>query len=295
MELAGRPPRGRDRFLAFALQRPVAVRPQGVGASASSYAGRADKRIEPVILGPARRSLRFAPLSEKPTISCQGRSGVLYLFSIALPETAPSSEPVQPAPPAPRRDRSSAARSAARQERAEREARIVSLLNRGFSVAEIADRKGVSERAMRKSIRTLLARRAPAPPAEFLALQVSRLNEALLVAYGAMSPVNLEAVDRVVRIVRELDRYHGFAVASGVAMTQPASSAAALRGPSRPRGAGRASGTNWRRNRLKPFNSRAEMAPAEKMGPASSSRAKRGDPGPPPQPYDLSIAASPRT
>ena len=65
---------------------------------------------------------------------------------------------------------------------------------------------------MRKSIRTLLARRAPAPPAEFLALQVSRLNEALLVAYGAMSAENLEAVDRVVKIVRELDRYHGFAV-----------------------------------------------------------------------------------
>jgi DNA-binding CsgD family transcriptional regulator len=146
---------------------------------------------------------------------------VFYVCSERHNGDRPLSEPVEPTPPAPRRDRSSAARSAARQERAEREARIVSLLNRGFSVAEIADRNGVSERAMRKSIRTLLARRAPAPPAEFLALQVSRLNEALLVAYGAMSPVNLEAVDRVVKIVRELDRYHGFAIATGVAMTQP--------------------------------------------------------------------------
>ena len=65
---------------------------------------------------------------------------------------------------------------------------------------------------MRKSIRTLLARRAPAPPGEFLAVQVSRLNGALLVAYNAMSGANLEAIDRVVKIVRELDRYHGFAV-----------------------------------------------------------------------------------
>ena len=162
------------------------------------------------------------------------------MFSIAIPETAHLPEPVEPTPPAPRRDRSSAARTAARQKGPSARRGIVSLLNRGFSVAEIADRKGVSERAMRKSIRTLLARRAPAPPAEFLALQVSRLNEALLVAYGAMSPVNLEAVDRVVKIVRELDRYHGFAVASGVAMTQPPRLAAALRGPSRPRGAGRA-------------------------------------------------------
>jgi len=128
-------------------------------------------------------------------------------------------EPAEPAPPAPRRDRSPAARRAARQRRAEREARIVSLLNRGVSVAEIADRDGVGERTMRKYIRTLLARRAPAPPAEFLALQVSRLNEALLVASGAMSAVNLEAVDRVVKIVRELDRYHGFAV--GAATPRP--------------------------------------------------------------------------
>ena len=32
-------------------------------------------------------------------------------------------------------------------------------------------------------------------------------NEALLVAYSAMSPLNLKAVDQVVKIVRELDRY----------------------------------------------------------------------------------------
>jgi hypothetical protein len=56
-----------------------------------------------------------------------------------------------------------------------------------------------------------LARRAPRSPAEFVALQVSRLNEALLVAYCAMGNQNLEAVDRVVKIVRELDRYHGLA------------------------------------------------------------------------------------
>ena len=53
----------------------------------------------------------------------------------------------------------------------------------------------------------------PEPPAEFVALQVSRLNEALLVAYSAMSGANLRAVDLVVKIVRELDRYHGFSAA----------------------------------------------------------------------------------
>ena len=91
-----------------------------------------------------------------------------------------------------------------------RERRILDLLNRGVSVAEIAAREGVREKSMRALVREILARRMPEPPAEFVALQVSRLNEALLVAYGAMSGANLGAVDRVVKIVRELDRYHGF-------------------------------------------------------------------------------------
>jgi hypothetical protein len=81
------------------------------------------------------------------------------------------------------------------------------------SIAERATREGVTERGMRKYVRSVLARRAPQPPAEFLALQVSRLNEALIVAFSAMSGANLHAVDRVVTIVRELDRYHGFDVA----------------------------------------------------------------------------------
>ncbi len=42
-----------------------------------------------------------------------------------------------------------------------------------------------------------------------VAIQVSRLSEALLNAFSAMSPSNLKAVDQVVKIVRELDRYGG--------------------------------------------------------------------------------------
>ena len=113
-----------------------------------------------------------------------------------------------------RRERSVAARRAARLERGEREARIVSLLNRGVAVAEIAAREGLSLKRMNNLVREILAQRMPQPLAEFLALQVSRLSEALLVSYSAMhtsvSGANFEAVDRVVKIVRELDRYHGF-------------------------------------------------------------------------------------
>ena len=120
-----------------------------------------------------------------------------------------------PSPTLARRDRSIQARRKARQAEADRERQIVGLLNRGISVPEIASRSGVSVQHMRKLVRKILAERAPQPPAEFLALQVSRLSEALLLSYIAMhnsvTGTNFEAVDRVVRIVRELDRYHGFA------------------------------------------------------------------------------------
>ncbi|RBP12864.1 hypothetical protein DFR50_11353 [Roseiarcus fermentans] len=125
----------------------------------------------------------------------------------------------------------------ARRKQFERDQVIVEYLNRGVSVAEIAMRFDVSEKRMRANIREILARRMPAPPEEFVAVQVSRLNEALLVAYSAMTDANLKAVDRVVRIVRELDRYHGFAAAerrrSGPAPRplQPPAQAIASYGP----------------------------------------------------------------
>ena len=113
-----------------------------------------------------------------------------------------------------RRARPSAKRPT-RLEKAQREQRVVNLLNRGVSIPEIAAQQGLSLKRMRNVVREILAKRMPQPPAEFLALQVSRLNEALLITYSAMhttaAGANFEAVDRVVRIVRELDRYHGFA------------------------------------------------------------------------------------
>ena len=85
----------------------------------------------------------------------------------------------------PRRNRSVEARRSKRLAKARRDSRIVDLLNRGVSVAEIAAREDVTEKRMRALILEILARRMPEPPpAEFVALQVSRLNEALLVAYG---------------------------------------------------------------------------------------------------------------
>ena len=127
----------------------------------------------------------------------------------------PTSNPEASSTATGRRGGSSGIRRATLLEKAEREQRVISLLNRGVSIPEIAAQQGLSLKRMRNLVREILAERMPQPPADFLALQVSRLNEALLVSYRAMHTIaggtKLEAVDRVVRIVRELDRYHGFA------------------------------------------------------------------------------------
>jgi hypothetical protein len=113
--------------------------------------------------------------------------------------------------PAPdRRDRSIEARLRARRKKGARERHIIDLLNRGVSLAEIAASRGVTLRRMQILVKTILARRAPAAPAEYLALQISRLNEAMYVAIGEMKKGDLRAVDWVMRLVSEMDRYHGF-------------------------------------------------------------------------------------
>jgi hypothetical protein len=137
------------------------------------------------------------------------------------------SDTVETAPLAVHRDRSVEARRAKRQVKASRERRIIASLNRGVPVAVIAEWEDVGEKRMRALVRDILARRMPGPPAQFLAMQVSRLNEALLVSFDAMSGCNLQAVDRVVKIVRQLDRYHGFVAAE----RQGPSGAARLEAP----------------------------------------------------------------
>jgi hypothetical protein len=111
------------------------------------------------------------------------------LCSIFVPMTMseipkPNPEASSPAPA--RRGGSSGIRRATRREKVRREERIVGLLNRGASVPEIAASEGLTLKRMRNVVRDILSQRMPQPPAEFLALQVSRLNEALLVSFTAM-------------------------------------------------------------------------------------------------------------
>jgi hypothetical protein len=110
-------------------------------------------------------------------------------------------------------------RLGARRAKAERAFRLVGLLAAGASVAELALEEGVSVRRMRQIIQDVMARRQVDPPPGFAQLQIARLSDALQVAHNAMMDKgDLRALDRVLKIVRELDRYHAFSASGGAAL-----------------------------------------------------------------------------
>ena len=106
--------------------------------------------------------------------------------------------------------RSRKVRLLAQRAKAARHVKIFNMLAAGMPVSEIALREGISLRRMRATIQELLARREADPHDGFAQFQIARLNDAMMIAHTAMMEGNLQAVDRVVKLVHELERYHGF-------------------------------------------------------------------------------------
>jgi hypothetical protein len=109
------------------------------------------------------------------------------------------SPPPEPAP-----------RVAPRRATAERRLRILERLTTGLTVAHIARVEELSVRRIRRIIQEMLASREIDPPAGFVQLQIARLSEAMIAARTMMMEGDLQAMDRLIRLVGELDRYHGF-------------------------------------------------------------------------------------
>ncbi len=155
----------------------------------------------------------------------------------------------------------------------------------------------MTESAARAMLRDVLARSAPESPEDFAAIQMSRLNAALLVAYGAMGEMNLKAVDRVVRIVRALDRYAAVLAARPLTRT-PALNRDAEAAPALPDDRGRSSivaqvpEKAHSRSLGLPSTEEAEARPAARPAEAPAPALARapGDARPdiPPQPFDIS-------
>ena len=135
-----------------------------------------------------------------------------------MPKPRTPSRPAQPPPPPPRH-------AASRRATAERRSRILERLTAGVSVAHIARTEDLTIRRVRQIIAEALARCEGDPLAGFVRSQIARLSNDMRIAHTMKMKGDLRAMDRVVKLVGERDRYHGFGRAETVArrpLTAPA-------------------------------------------------------------------------
>jgi hypothetical protein len=108
-----------------------------------------------------------------------------------------------------------------RRKTADQRLRILERLTCGLSVVHIARVEKLTVRRVQQIIAAMLESREIDPPAGFVQLQVARLSDAMIVTHTMMMEGDLQAVDRMIRLTRELDRYHGFGQAQIPAPPEP--------------------------------------------------------------------------
>jgi hypothetical protein len=83
------------------------------------------------------------------------------------------------------------------------------LLVSGYSVEQIASHTKTSPSAVRRAVGQALAKRRLDAPKDYARLQVARLNKALRCADVSLEEGDLKAIAPFVKVVRELNLYHG--------------------------------------------------------------------------------------
>ena len=106
-----------------------------------------------------------------------------------------------------------AARVAPRGKSVDRRFRILERLTIGLSIAHITGRGAADGATRAQMIAQVLASREIDPSGGFVQLPIARLSEAVIVARTMMVEGNLQAMDRWIELMSELDRYHDLALA----------------------------------------------------------------------------------
>jgi hypothetical protein len=83
------------------------------------------------------------------------------------------------------------------------------LLVSGYSVEQIASRTKKSPSAVRRAVGQALAKRRLDAPEDYARLQVARLTKALRCADVSLEQGDLKAIAPFLKVVRELNLYHG--------------------------------------------------------------------------------------
>jgi transposase len=96
-----------------------------------------------------------------------------------------------------------------RRKRIERREAYFDLLASGYSYRQIAEAMKVTPLSVRRAVDRAIAERRLDAPDRYVHLQVARLSKALRAADMRIEKGDLKAVAPFVRVVAELDRYHG--------------------------------------------------------------------------------------
>ncbi len=86
------------------------------------------------------------------------------------------------------------------------------LLVSGYSIEQIASHTKTSPAAVRRAVGQALAKRRLDAPEDYARLQVARLSKALRCADVSLEEGNLKAIAPFVKVVKELNLYHGLNV-----------------------------------------------------------------------------------
>jgi hypothetical protein len=91
----------------------------------------------------------------------------------------------------------------------ERREAYFDLLVSGYSIEQIASHTKTSPSAVRRAVAQALAKRQLDSPEDYARLQVARLTKALRCADVSLDEGDLKAIAPFVKVVRELNLYHG--------------------------------------------------------------------------------------
>jgi hypothetical protein len=86
--------------------------------------------------------------------------------------------------------------------------RIFARLLEGQSYPAIAAAEGITLRRVRKIVQDALERESVNPKSDFILVQIARLEGALRLIEEKMAQGKLNAIDRLVKVMTQLDRYH---------------------------------------------------------------------------------------
>jgi hypothetical protein len=100
--------------------------------------------------------------------------------------------------------------------RVTRAQRVLASLIAGAGVDEISVTERLTRKRTESILRQELRNRWVAPAEDFARLQIARLEQMFLKLLDRLQDGDLRAIDRALKIVDRLDRYHGFTKATRV-------------------------------------------------------------------------------